>query len=139
VGYADFEQFVNVRVGDPTVVTPKPKQIAYFGKLIIKVEPSEGVTVYLDDVPVQDRKADKPSQDGKIAGTGARQDPIQLAARKWVLRFQKDGYDRWHRRIEIKRDDTILVDAKLEALNETVETPDKAPPKTTAPVKPAGR
>jgi hypothetical protein len=139
VGYADFEQFVNVRVGDPASITLKPKQIAYYGKLIVKVEPADGVTVYLDDVPVTDRKAEKPSQDGKIAGAGTRQDPIQLAARKWVLRFQKDGYDRWHRRIEIKRDDTVLIEAKLEALNETVETPDKAPPKPGTPVKPAGK
>lgn len=139
VGYADFEQFVNVRVGDPTNVVLKPKQISYFGKLIVKVEPSDGVTVYLDDVPVADRLAEKPTPDGKIGGAGTRQDPFLLAARKWVVRLQKDGYDRWHRRIEIKRDDTTMIDARLEALNETVESPDKAPIKPAAPAKPAGK
>ncbi len=139
VGFADFEQFVNVRVGDPTHVTLKPKQIAYFGKLIVKVEPADGVTVYLDDVPVADRKADKPTPDGKVGGVGTRQDPFQLAARKWVVRLQKDGYDRWHRRIDIKRDDTTMIDARLEALNETVESSDKAPLKPAEPPKPAGK
>lgn len=141
-GFMDYEQFVNVRVGDPSSYTIKPKQIAYFGKLIVKVEPSDGVTVFLDDIPVAERLAEKPTPEGKIAGTGTRKDPYQLAARKWVIRFQKDGYDRWHRRIEIRRDEPIMVEARLEPLNETVETPDKAPTapaRSPAPAKPAGK
>jgi hypothetical protein len=110
-------------------VTIKPKQIAYFGKLIVKVEPSDGVTVFLDDIPVGDRAADKPTNEGKIVGAGTKQEPYQLAARKWIIRFAKDGYDRWHRRIEIKRDQLSMVEAKLELLSETSDT--------AQPVKPA--
>lgn len=141
-GYSDHEQFVNVRVGDPSSYTIKPKQIAYFGKLIVKVEPSDGVTVLLDDIPVAERLAEKPTADGKIGGAGTRKEPYQLAARKWVIRFQKDGYERWHRRIEVRRDEPIMIEARLEPMNETVESPDKAPlpiVRSPAPVKPADK
>lgn len=128
--YFDTELFVNVRQGDPTAATIKPKPIPYFGKLIIKVEPADGVTVFLDDVPVGDRLAEKPTKDGKIVGKGSKQEPFELAARKWIIRFQKDGYDRWHRRIEIRRDQTTQVEARLESL---AELQDAAPP--TVPAK----
>ncbi len=137
VGYQDWDMDVNVRVGDPTSAELKPKAITYFGKLIVKVEPSEGVDVYLDDQLVQDRKADKATQDGRIAGSGTRADPYQLTARKWVIRFHKDGYDRWHRRIEVRRDEPIMIDAKLEPLNETVDTPKPTPTPAPSPSKPA--
>lgn len=117
-GFFDYEQFVNVRVGDPTSAKVKPNPIPYFGRLILKVDPADGVTVFLDDVPVQQRMAEKPTKEGAITGAGSRENPIQLAARKWVLRFAKDGYDRWHRRIDIRRDQTLLIDARLESLAE---------------------
>ena len=115
-GFYDFEQFVNVRVGDPTSATIKPKPVPYFGKLIVKVDQTDGVLTFLDDMPLEQRLAEKPSQDGKIAGKGTRAEPYQLAARRWIIRFAKDGYDRWHRRIEIRRDETVVVDARLEPL-----------------------
>lgn len=118
VGYTDFELFATVHNGDPTVAKLKPTAVPYFGKLTIKVEPADGVTVYLDDTPVQQRMADKPTKDGSIAGAGSKEAPYVLAARKWIIRFQKDGYDRWHRRIEIRRDQTYVVDARLESLAE---------------------
>ena len=138
VGFYDYEQFVNVRVGDPTSASIKPKAVPYFGKLIIKVDQSDGVTTFLDDVPVEQRLADKPTQDGKISGKGTKAEPYQLAARRWIVRFAKDGYDRWHRRVEIHRDETVMVDARLEALADTNDdapagaattTPQNAPKK----------
>lgn len=117
-GFFDYEQFVNVRTGDPTVAKVKPNPIPYFGKLILKVDPADGVTVFLDDVPLQQRLADKPTKEGAVTGAGTKESPIQLAARKWVLRFAKDGYDRWHRRIDVRRDQTLLIDARLESLAE---------------------
>lgn len=134
VGFYDYEQFVNVRVGDPTSSTIKPKPIPYFGKLLVKVDQTEGVTVFLDDVPVEQRLAEKPTQEGKIAGKGTKAEPYQLAARKWIIRFAKDGYDRWHRRIEIRRDETVVVDARLEPLAETAEEAPAAAP-AAAPKK----
>lgn len=117
-GYTDFESFPTVRPGDPTVAKLKPTAIPYFGKLIVRVEPADGVTVFLDDVPAQQRVADKPTKDGAITGQGLKEAPFLLAARKWIIRFQKEGYDKWHRRIEVRRDQTIVVDARLESLAE---------------------
>ena len=125
VSFYDYEQFVNVRVGDPTSATIRPTPVPYFGKLIVKVDPADGVLTFLDDVPLEQRIAEKPSQEGKIAGKGTKAEPYQLAARKWIIRFAKDGYDRWHRRIDIHRDETVLVDARLESLADKDE---EAPP-----------
>lgn len=115
-GYFDYELFVNVRVGDPTQAKVKPQPIPYFGKLVVKVEPMEGVSIFLDDMPLQQRLGEKPTKEGTVTGEGSKEKPIVLAARKWVIRFNKDGYDRWHRRIDVRRDQTILVDARLESL-----------------------
>ncbi len=139
-GFYDHELFVNVRLGDPSSATIKPNAIAYFGELIVKVEPQDGVTIFLDDISTTDRAAEKPTPDGKITGKGTRELPYKLAARKWIIRFQKDGYDRWHRRIEVKRDQKMMIDARLEALNESIEEkaptgPTKAPP----PAPPKGK
>ncbi len=135
-GFYDYEQFVNVRVGDPTSATIKPKPVPYFGRLIVKVDQTEGVITFLDDVPIEQRLADKPTNDGKISGKGTKAEPYQLAARKWIIRFAKEGYDRWHRRIEIRRDETVAVEARLEAL---ADTDDNAAPasatRQTAPRK----
>lgn len=115
-GFFDHELFVNVRVGDPTQAKIKPNPIPYFGRLVVKVEPADGVTIFLDDMPLQQRLGEKPTKEGTVSGEGTKEKPLQLAARKWVIRFSKDGYDRWHRRIDVRRDQTILVDAKLESL-----------------------
>ena len=136
-GFYDYEQFVNVRVGDPTSATIKPKPVPYFGKLIVRVDQTDGVITFLDDVPIEQRLADKPTNEGKISGKGTKAEPYQLAARKWIIRFAKEGYDRWHRRVEIRRDETVMVDARLEALADTTDEPPaaSAAPAATAPKK----
>jgi hypothetical protein len=130
----DTTQFVNVRSGDPTSTTIKPKQVPYFGKLVVKVEPADGVTIYLDDKPTADRLAEKASKEGDISGAGTKEQPFVLGARKWIIRFQKDGYDRWHRRIEVRRDQTTIVEARLESL---AELSGGAPPPAKTPAPPA--
>lgn len=129
-GFYDYEQFVNVRVGDPTSATIKPQPVPYFGRLIVKVDPAEGVIIFLDDVPLEQRLAEKATTDGRISGNGTKADPYVLTARKWIIRFAKTGFDRWHRRLDIHRDETVVVDAHLEAL---AETPDEPP--ATLPTK----
>lgn len=131
-GHEDTTRFVPIRAGDPASATIKPKPIPYFGRLVIKVEPADGVTVFLDDQAVSLRLADQPSKDGAIAGAGTKEAPYKLSARKWIIRFQKDGYDRWHRRIEIRRDQTTVVEARLESMSEVEPA---APTKPTAPGK----
>ncbi len=126
-GFYDTELFTNVRLGDPSVAVIKPKPIAYFGKLIVKTDPADGVDIFLDDLSVADRMADAPTKDGKITGKGTKAEPFQLSSRKWLIRFHKDGYDRWHRRIEVPRDQAIMVEAHLESLAEEAPPPSATP------------
>lgn len=120
-GFYDIEQFANVRAGDKNLIVLRPKEIPYFGYLVVNIRPKNGVTVFLDHVSAADRLADKPTDDGKITGSGAKKDPFHLRARKWIIRFKKDGYDRWHRRITINRDQITVVNAVMERLGDTVE------------------
>lgn len=135
VGYYDYELFVNVRVGDPTVAKLKPNPVPYFGTLVVQVDPADGVQIFLDDTLTEQRTAEKPTKDGLITGKGTKEEPFRLAARKWVIRFAKEGYDRWHRRIEIRRDQTTVVNARLESLAELEA--EKAPPAKEPPPAPA--
>jgi hypothetical protein len=145
-GYFDHEMFVNVRSGDPTVAKVKPNPVPYFGNLVLQVSPADGVQVFLDDMLTELRKAEKPTRDGLITGKGTKEEPYRLAARKWVIRFNKEGYDRWHRRIEIRRDQTTVVEARLESLAEldaaaaekdkaAADKDKAAPPAAAAPPK----
>jgi len=120
-GYYDIEQFANVRAGDTSTYKLRPSPIPYYGYLVFKVKPAAGVTVFLDDIPVDKRLGDKPDQKGAITGTGSKKDPIALHSRKWIIRFKKDGYDRWHRRITINRDQITIVNAVLEKMSDQVE------------------
>ncbi len=129
IGYTDFEKFENVREGDPTLCKMKPTAIPYFGRLVVKTNEADGVTVYLDDVPTSQRIAEKPTKDGSITGAGTKEQPFVLAARKWIIRFQKEGFDRWHRRIDVRRDQVTVVEANLESLAQLDGAgPDKAEP-----------
>lgn len=121
-GHYDLEQHINVRVGDANSALLKPKPVPYFGYLIVNVKPKDGVTIFLDDVPIEKRLAKKATKAGKISGKGTRLDPYRLHARKWIIRFKKEGYDRWHRRITINRDRITWVDATMERMADTVET-----------------
>ncbi len=120
-GYYDIEQFANVRAGDASTYRLRPAPIPYYGYLVFVVKPSNGVTVFLDDIPVDKRRGEKPDEKGTITGTGIKKDPIALQSRKWIIRFKKDGYDRWHRRITINRDQITIVNAVLEKMADQVE------------------
>ena len=121
LGHYPIDQNLNVRAGDSNRHVLKPTPIAYFGWLQINVNPTAGVTIFLDDVPIENRKAAKASKDGKVTGTGTKKDPIRLHARKWILRFKKQGFDRWHRRITITRDSMMTVNAALETMEDNVD------------------
>ncbi len=121
-GFYPLEQYVNVRVGDAKTAMLKPRPVAYFGYLVVTLKPADNVTIFLDDVPIADRLAKPESDPGRVTGTGTKIDPYRLHARKWIIRFKKDGYDRWHRRITIERDRINQVSAALERMADTVES-----------------
>lgn len=122
LGHSPIDQYLTVRAGDSNRHVLKPTPIPYFGWLQINVKPAVGVTIFLDDVPVENRVAENASKNGKVTGTGTKKDPIKLHARKWIIRFKKAGFDRWHRRITITRDSMTTVNAVLETMAENVET-----------------
>lgn len=121
LGHYDIEQFVNVRTGDANTIVLNPQPIPYYGYLVVNVKPADGVTIFLDDMPIDQRLGKTPDAKGTITGTGSRTDPFTLHARKWIIRFKKEGYDRWHRRITIDRDKVTMVNAALERLADQVE------------------
>ncbi|MEY3013201.1 MAG: hypothetical protein RIT45_1936 [Pseudomonadota bacterium] len=121
-GYKPLEQVLNVRGGDANTALLRPRSIDYYGYLIFNVKPADGVTVFLDDVDITKRVGAEPNADGVVTGTGSKKDPIHLHARKWIIRFYKPGYDRWHRRIEIRRGQITVVNAALEKMSDTVES-----------------
>ncbi len=90
-GHYPISQYLNVRAGDANRHLLKPTPIPYFGWLVINVKPADGVTIFLDDVPIQNRMAKKASKDGKITGSGSKKDPIGLHARMWITRFKTAG------------------------------------------------
>ena len=124
-GHYPIDQFLNVRAGDANRHLLRPTPIPYFGSLVINVKPADDVTIFLDDVPIENRMAAAADKDGKITGKGTKLDPIRLHARKWIIRFKKAGYDRWHRRITIERDSMFVVNAALERMEDNVESTGK--------------
>lgn len=120
-GHYPIDQFLNVRAGDANRHMLEPTPVPYFGWLVINTKPDDGVTVFLDDVPLANRIGPNATKDGKITGTGTKKDPIKLHARKWIIRFKKPGFDRWHRRITISRDSMTSVNAVLETMADNVE------------------
>ncbi len=121
-GFKTIDQAVNVRAGDSNKIPLVATSIEYYGFLIFNVKPNDEVTVFLDDIDLVKRRGVEANAEGSITGTGSKTDPIRLMARKWVIRFQKQGYDRWHRRIEVRRDQITIVNAALEKMSDTVES-----------------
>lgn len=141
LGYRPARNTVTARLGDPASYTLRPDQVPYYGYLSIDVKPEgvEGMTIYLepDDqaqrrfrnnpkeltatTPVATRIAAGPTPDGKLSGTGTGKDPFHLRAQKWIVRIEAPGHDRWHRRVEIQRDEVFKLKVKLETLEEAME------------------
>jgi len=89
--YHDWSKKFEVRKGQPMKVKGKMKAIVYHGMLKIVTEPAEGVQVLID---------------GKKHGVTPIEKPIRLETRRYLVRFEKEGYDFWHRYVDIERDGT---------------------------------
>lgn len=79
--------------------------IFYQGHLEIVTEPADGVEVYLDDV--------------HVGTTPLASLPLQ-ADRRYLLRFEKPGYDRWVRYVNVARDETQALKPRLETLEQAL-------------------
>lgn len=102
LSHPDFEpvsEDVTIKAGETTEVSLGLKKKLLYGFLEIKTNPEEGVAVFLDDEQV---------------GVTPLKDKLKLETRKFLIRLEKPGYDRWIRYVTIERDRTITVEATLE-------------------------
>ena len=122
MGFKPLDQFLNVRAGDANAVVLRPVPVDYYGYLMINYKPTDGVTIFLDDIELEKRAGPEANAEGTVSGKGTKLDPLRLSARKWIIRFEKPGHDRWHRRIEIRRDQITIVNAVIEKMSDNVES-----------------
>lgn len=94
-----WEGSFTVNDGEPFELTGKLEPMVFHGLLTIRTEPKEGVQVYIDDEPY---------------GTTPIEDPIRLETRRYLLRFEKEGWERWVRYVDIKKDETYELKPKME-------------------------
>jgi tetratricopeptide (TPR) repeat protein len=100
--HPDFEpvtEDVTITAGATTEVKRDLKKKLLYGALEVKTEPADGVVVYIDDVQV---------------GVTPLKEKLKLETKKYLVRFEKPGYDRWIRNVTIQRDRTTTVSATLE-------------------------
>ncbi|MFO0751540.1 MAG: PEGA domain-containing protein [Myxococcota bacterium] len=89
----------------PQVVKGALTPVPAVGKVIIKTTPAEGVEVYQDDV---------------LVGTTPLAGPIELATgRRYLFRFEKSGYDRWWRYIEVYKGESLELAPVMEEAPKT--------------------
>lgn len=87
-----------VKEGEPLVVKATMERIITHGTLVIKSTPAKGVTVYVDKK--------------KVGVTPLK--PLTLRSGEHYVRFEKKGWDRWHRYVTIDNDRKLEVEATLE-------------------------
>ena len=98
-----FSREITVTQGEETLIKETLRLKPAFGFLAVKVDPPDGVKVYLDEKPM---------------GVTPK-DVVRLETRKYLLRLEKAGYDRWIRNVTIRKDRTYTLQATLEKLEET--------------------
>lgn len=99
--YEDAGTEVTVTAGQPVEAAVTMNRKLLYGFLEVKTDPADGVQVFLDDAP---------------AGVTPLSEKLRLETKKYLLRLEKAGYDRWIRNVTIQRDRTLTVNATLEPL-----------------------
>lgn len=98
---------ITVTLGEETKIAETLVLKPAFGFLAVKVDPPDGVKVYLDEKPL---------------GVTPMEE-VRLETRKYLLRLEKAGYDRWIRNVTIRKDRTYTLQATLEKLVEAPAAP----------------
>jgi len=104
VDYLDYERDIIIQSNVETREAVRLTKVLYKGSLTVNTKPA-GAKVWINDT---------------LAGTA----PIKrkgLDTKKYLIRIEKDGWDRWIRYVEILRDANVNVEAKLE--NTGVQVP----------------
>lgn len=106
VDHHPFKQTVALDAGLETRVRVRLEKMVFQGNIEVITEPA-GATVYLDNVQVG-------------AGPWSREN---LQTRRYLIRVEMDGWDRWVRYVRVERDRTIKVHAELEQTGTQVPIP----------------
>ncbi len=114
----DHEATLVVEKDTPTTVKGELKKIVYNGKLKVATTPPAGVQVFIDD---------------KQVGVTPIKKPFELPTLRYLVRFEKPGFDSWSRYVTVEREQTTELSATLE--RSPVGTAEKA--KAKAEAKPA--
>lgn len=96
-----------VKAGESTKLEEKLIVKPAFGYLEVKVDPADGVKVYLDEKEIGVTPFDE----------------VRLETRKYLLRLEKAGYDRWVRNVTIRKDRTYRLQATMERSEEVTSPP----------------
>ncbi len=98
--YKDWKQDFQVQAGEAKTVKGAMDKKIYFGMLNIQTDPPDGVDVMID---------------GKKVGVTPMK-PRRLQTGRYLVRFEKEGWDYWHRYVDITRDGTYELTPKMERL-----------------------
>jgi hypothetical protein len=98
--YNDWKQGFTAKKGESQTVSGAMKKKVYFGMLNIVTDPPDGVDVMID---------------GKKVGVTPLK-PKRLQTGRYLVRFEKDGWDYWHRYVDITRDGTYELTPTMERL-----------------------
>lgn len=98
-GFVTTERTYRVGKGEPLAIALE-KQV-FMGKVILAVTPTEGVAVFVDN----EKKGELPA----VA-------ELELdSAKRYLVRFEKPGFDPWMRYVQPPPNGKVVVEAKLEA------------------------
>ena len=98
--YNDWKQDFKVTKGDSQTVKGSMVKKIYFGMLNIVTDPADGVDVLID---------------GKKVGVTPLK-PRRMQTGRYLVRFEKEGWDYWHRYVDITRDGTYELTPTMERL-----------------------
>jgi hypothetical protein len=104
VDFLDYERDITIQSNVETRESVRLTKVLYKGSVTVKTNPT-GAKVWINDT---------------FTGT-APLTQKDLDTKKYLIRIEKDGWDRWIRYVEVLRDANVTVDAKLE--NTGVQVP----------------
>lgn len=87
----------------------QPTKKTFFGKVKVDVDQDEA------EVELKPEDLDAPREPNEGAKTTSPvESPIELETGKWLLEVEKEGFHRWVRYVDVKRDQTTTVDVNME-------------------------
>lgn len=109
--FKSWSETLDVVAGSgPQVVTRTLAPYIYEGRVKITTDPAEGVQVFMDE---------------QLIGTTPIDVMTLSTGKRYLFRFEKPGYDRWWRYIEVFKDETVELNPVMESLPSLTQTDPK--------------